>query len=847
MEKFIKSMLIVFSIPLLLAISCQKEVIAVSSVSLNAESAKLTEGEEIQLVATVSPNNAENKKVIWISNDVSIASVVDGKVTALKVGKATITVKTDDGGKTATCEVTVNAKGYPVTSVELDKTSVEMTEGDELTLTATVLPNNAINKNVTWNSSDNLVASVSNGKVTALKEGKATVIVKTEDGDKTATCEVTVNAKMYPVTSVTLDKTSVELTEGDEVTLVATVNPHNATNKNIMWSSSDSFVATVVEGKISALAEGMAIISVTTEDGNKIATCSVTVIRDSKNDPIIFADDVMKEMCVTTFDANADGILTYREAESVTDLSQMIITNRTFKTFDEFQYFKNVTIIPNDYFKDSLLESITLPSSVVEIGEGAFRNTLIRHIKLPESLSLIGSRAFQGCNDLDSITFPASVKSTGDFSFIDTNISRIDIVDLEAWMKINFANSTYGPTCHAHPGYSHHAKLYLNDVLLTNIVVPDNISHINGVNFGGIESIERIICHENVISIGRGAFAYCTNLSECILPNGLTTISNSTFIGCSSLQNIDLPSNINSIGKYAFESSGLIDIALPSTINTINEGTFYACENLREIIIPESVSAIENSAFSHCTNLKYINIPESVRNIGRSALEATAIESISLPPYLQEISERLFWGCSNLKEISISESIKSVGGGAFGHCSSMEKINLPASITSIDSGAFQSCTSLTEMLIPNSVTYLGERAFENCSSLTTIHLSESLSSISKEAFKDCTSLYSVNVPNGVKMIKQHSFYGCTGLTDVSIPQSVSSIGFQSFIYCKSLKSVRIQREDPPSLDSQPFYGCYSMKIYIPHSAIDAYKQANGWAEYASYIYGYDFENNQITD
>ena len=268
------------ALSVLLSFSCQEEIpqpVAVQAVYLNATSMELIEGESATLVATISPNDAENKTVIWSSSNLSIASVSNGKVTALKAGKATITVKTDDGGKTAFCEVTVNAKVYPVTSVSLDKTSVEMTEGDELTLTATVNPDNATNKNVTWSSSNGTVASVSNGKVIALKAGKATITVKTEDGGKTATCEVTVNAKVYPVTSVSLDKTSATLTEGDELTLTATVNPDNATNKNVTWSSSDNTVASVSNGKVIALKAGKATITVKTEDGGKTATCEVTV------------------------------------------------------------------------------------------------------------------------------------------------------------------------------------------------------------------------------------------------------------------------------------------------------------------------------------------------------------------------------------------------------------------------------------------------------------------------------------------------------------------------------------------------------------------------------------------
>ena len=175
-----------------------------------------------------------------------------------------------------------------VAGVSLNLTSVELTEGDETTLTATVNPDNATNKNVTWKSSDSSVATVSGGKVTALKAGAATITVTTEDGGKTAVCEVKVNAKVVepevvPVTGVSLDKTSVELTEGDETTLTATVNPDNATNKNVTWKSSDSSVATVSGGKVTALKAGTATITVTTEDGGKTATCDVKVIKKNND------------------------------------------------------------------------------------------------------------------------------------------------------------------------------------------------------------------------------------------------------------------------------------------------------------------------------------------------------------------------------------------------------------------------------------------------------------------------------------------------------------------------------------------------------------------------------------
>lgn len=169
-----------------------------------------------------------------------------------------------------------------VSSVSLSKTSITLTEGDKETLTATVLPNNATDKTVEWSSSNTSVASVSNGTVTAIKAGTTTITVKTKDGGKTATCAVTVNAKVIPVSDVTLNKTELTLTEGESETLTATVKPDNATDKTLSWSSSDATVASVDDnGKVTALKAGTATITVKTKDGGKTATCKITVVPSS--------------------------------------------------------------------------------------------------------------------------------------------------------------------------------------------------------------------------------------------------------------------------------------------------------------------------------------------------------------------------------------------------------------------------------------------------------------------------------------------------------------------------------------------------------------------------------------
>lgn len=254
--------------------------IGVTSVTLDKTDLTLDVNDKATLTATVNPNDATNKTVTWKSDKPEIVEVdSNGNVTVKAAGTATITATAD--GKSASCKVTVNGQPatVPVQSVELNQTTLELKAGNTATLTATVKPDDATNKTVTWSRSNPEVATVDNGVVTAVSAGEAIITVTTEDGAKTATCKVTVNApQTVPVTGVTLDKTSLDLKTGDNTTLTATVNPESATNKDVTWISDKPEIAAVKGGTVTAKAAGTAIIAVTTVDGAKTATCTVTVI-----------------------------------------------------------------------------------------------------------------------------------------------------------------------------------------------------------------------------------------------------------------------------------------------------------------------------------------------------------------------------------------------------------------------------------------------------------------------------------------------------------------------------------------------------------------------------------------
>ncbi len=254
------------------------DAVQVESVALNKTALALTVGGSETLTATILPENAANKNVTWTSSNPAVATVVDGKVTALAAGNSTITVKTVNG-KTDTCTVTVTAgTTIPVTGVSIPATFT-FKVGASSRFAATIVPENATNKNVTWTSSNPAVLTIdaNTGIVKALAAGTAIITATTVDGGKTATCTVTVTADVA-VTSVSVTKTLV-VGKGATKALKATVAPANATNKNVTWKSSAPSVATVdARGNVKGIRKGTATITVTSSGNpNAKATCTVTV------------------------------------------------------------------------------------------------------------------------------------------------------------------------------------------------------------------------------------------------------------------------------------------------------------------------------------------------------------------------------------------------------------------------------------------------------------------------------------------------------------------------------------------------------------------------------------------
>lgn len=171
------------------------EPVSVTGVNLNQANLSMLAGNTFQLVANISPADADNKLVSWTSSNKTVATVSStGLITALAEGTTTITVTTNDGGYKATCTLSVVSNNTAVTGVTLNRINLTLIAGNTFQLVATVNPDNATNKTVVWSSSNNTIATVSaNGLVTALKEGNATITATTNDGGYSVNCNLVVD------------------------------------------------------------------------------------------------------------------------------------------------------------------------------------------------------------------------------------------------------------------------------------------------------------------------------------------------------------------------------------------------------------------------------------------------------------------------------------------------------------------------------------------------------------------------------------------------------------------------------------------------------------------------------
>lgn len=524
--------------------------VKVESITISQTTAQLKVGESLTLSATVLPEDATNTPITWISSNTEIATVdTEGNVTAIALGEATITATC--GEATATCTISVVAT--PVESITLSQTSARLKVGESLTLSATVLPEDATDTTITWTSSDPEIASVDNeGNVTATALGEATITATC--GEVTATCSLSVVST--PVESITLSQTSVQLKIGESATLSATVLPEDATDKTVTWTSSNTEIATVdTDGNVTAIALGEATITATC--GEATATCTISVV----STPV----------------------------ESIT------LSN----TSAELQVGESITLSATVLPEDATDKTVTWTSSNSEIAS-------VDNDGLVTAIAAGEATITASCGEVTAtctITVTSNALSAGgDFEYEGVIYT---VIDADAM------------TCRTKTGhYEDHT------------LIPGN-------NFEGDLVIPAVAVYSNfeytVVEIGRYGFGFNAGLTSVIIPETITNIPESAFENCTNLTSATIPESVTSIGIYAFdECENLMSVDLPKNLKSMGYAAYRKCSSITSIVIPESLTVLENHVFESCNNLKTIDIPASI----------TQIDSYA------------FYGCNNYAEIT---------------------------------------------------------------------------------------------------------------------------------------------------------------------------------------------------
>ncbi len=518
-----------------------------------------------------------------------------------------------------------------------------------------------------------------------------------------------------------------------------------------------------------------------------------------------------------------------------------------------------------DTYSDEYTGSVVIPErvtykgatySVTSIGDYAFYySTGLTSITIPNSVTSIGNSAFWCCG-LTSITIPNSVTSIGWEAFdVCTKLKEVHINDLAAWCNIDFGSSYANPLSYAH-------NLYLNNELITELVIPSSVAKIKKNTFSGCSSLTGVTIPNSVTSIGEWAFYDCSGLKKVINLSNLTFSKGSTDYGyiayyADGIVNASDITFVDDFGFYEFNGVNTlykyqgngIEITLPENYNggnyAIGKEAFSDCSSLKSVTIPNSVTRIGENAFYGCSNLHSVTIGSGVLEIGNKAFNnpEKVIWLANTPPTgyanaegkINYVSNNEFTNLRNVYVYPYLSSKLEVDGIIYvlnpaertcdaidcAYNSTAEKINIGETISyrniemtvkTVMPYACYGNSYIKEVEISNNGD-IKEQAFYNCDNLQTVTVSNN-GNIGEQAFYDCNNIKSVEITNVIN-IESNAFEGCSNLPKIVIPNSVESIGAYSFKGCTAMSSVTLG-EKVTTINDNTFENCSSLaEITIP--------------------------------
>lgn len=485
-----------------------------------------------------------------------------------------------------------------------------------------------------------------------------------------------------------------------------------------------------------------------------------------------------------------------------------------------------------------------------------------REYRIPEGVQAVDANAFLGCHNAKIISLPASVLSVGEGIFRGCEaLAKIEVESKNTVYTargnalIHKASATLVAGCPATViptdgtvkvigSYAFAALAQIKEITIPNAVI-----EIGDNAFYGCSALTDLTLSSALLHIGKGAFAKCVRLASLTLPDTLQSVGENAFLGCRSLYTVTLGKEVASIGENAFYgctklievcndsplsvsagstrngavalyAKNVIALGTPSAIRVQDGFVFYTIPDAslllaylgtkKELTLPKSFNgepySIYQSAFfaSHVTS---VQIPSTVTAIGaESFAECAALKRVTLPSSLTAIPQKAFYNAHSLTTLTVPPSVTSVGENAFlgasmltqeedgvlyvdtwavGYQKKTDKLTLRLGTRGIADQAFSSMGSaLKEMTLCKGLKYIGVSAFAECTELDLSPLPESLLRIEKNAFLNCRGIQALNLPNGLLSIGDSAFSGCSGIKTLTAEKTQVKLGNRVFLGCR---------------------------------------------------------------